>query len=83
MKVTNHEDGSTTTETFHTHYGHETELQHLNLPKGFKKQIAAKLKQGVSQDKIMDNIRDHVGIKINRQHLTDEQDIRNIALSFG
>ena len=83
MKVTTHDDGKITADICLTHYGHETELQHLNIPNGVRQQIAAKLKQGVRTDKILDNIRDSVGEKFNREHLVEEQDIRNIAIAFG
>ena len=82
MKVTIKE-GQVTSDTCLTHYGHEVELQHLNLPKGFRQEIAAKLKQGVKGEKIIDDVRDNVGMNFKREHMLEEQDLRNIAISFG
>ena len=83
MKVTIHNNNSVSANLCLTHYGHENELQHLNLPKGFRQQIAAKLKLGVNREKILDDIRDNVGEKFSREHMLDEQDLRNIAKQFG
>ena len=46
-------------------------------------EIAQKLKMGVSQDKILDDIRDSVGEKFSRVHLIDRKDLHNISKSCG
>ena len=38
---------------------------------------------GVKPEKILDDIRDTVGEKFSREHMLEEQDIRNIAIQFG
>lgn len=54
-----------------------------SFPKGFKQDVAAKMKQGISSTKILDDVRDNVGVSFKREHMLDEQDLRNIALSYG
>ena len=46
--------------------------------------IAAKIKQGVSVDKILDDIRDNIkGETLQRHHLLDKKDIPNIQHAYG
>lgn len=63
-----------------THCGHRCELAHLPLSKDFKANVAAKLQEGVSMDKIMDNIRDDLDDEsvITREHLAVRQYVYNI-----
>ena len=42
-----------------------------------------KLQQGVPRQNIFDTIRKNVGNQILQEHLTDDQDIKNIKKSFG
>ena len=65
------------------HYGHEKELEHVWMSKNTREQIAAKLQQGISREKILDDIRDSVGKEFHREHLIDEKDIYNIGKAFG
>ena len=64
-------------------YGHECELQHVWITQKNRREIAAKLQQSVSRENILDTIRDSVGDQILQEHLTDDQDIKNIKKSFG
>ena len=65
-----------------THYGHELSLGHIRLSKEYRYSIAAKVSQGVTFQRILDDIREDTG-KLNRLHLTTRQDIRNIERCFG
>ena len=60
------------------------ELQHVPIPDDKKEEIAAKLQQGISNERIIDDIRNicnDEGIK--RHHLLEKKDLRNISSSFG
>ena len=46
-------------------------------------QIAAKLKQGVTFERIIDDIRDSVSSSFSRIHLTRRKDLSNIQRAFG
>lgn len=73
-------------EICHTHYGHDKQLQHTWLPKAKRQQIAALLQQGVSRDKILEDIRENAMNETDefmRYHLTDKKDVSNIVKSFG
>lgn len=45
--------------------------------------VARKLKEGVTIDKVLDDIRDQVGTSIKRQHLINRQDVNNIKRQFN
>ena len=45
--------------------------------------IAAKLQNGVSMERILNDIRDNVNQKIGRDHLINRQDLRNIKMEFN
>ena len=47
-----------------THHSHETNLAHLKMPGDLKTMIAVKLQEGVSEKKILDDIRDDVPSQI-------------------
>ena len=65
-----------------THYGHKQELKHVWIPAGQRKSMAAKLQQGVKNNRILNDIRSNVSESFSRVHLVDKQDIKNIASSF-
>ena len=46
-------------------------------------QIAGDIAQGISIDKLLDNVRDTIGSTIERIHLLTKKDIHNIERSFG
>ena len=68
------------TEYCATHHCHSVKISHLKIPNTIRMDIAAKLHQGVSMERILDDIRDAAidGSGINRQHLVNKQSIREI-----
>ena len=75
-----------TVQYVNTHHNHnpDADIQHLRIPEDLKQSIAAKLMQGVSMTKILDDIRDSVGENgLQREHLTTRQDIRNISTQYN
>ncbi len=64
-----------------SHYGHRRSLQHIWLSNKKREELVAKLKQGVSQQRILDEIRDNVGSILTRDHLIDKKDLANIRRS--
>ena len=48
-----------------------------------QREIAAKLQQGIPRENIIDTIRNSLGDQILREHLIDDQEIKNIKKSFG
>ena len=54
---------------------------------GFRKkkrnEIAAKLQQGVSKEKTLDDIRNNVETEFLRDHIIDKQDVINIQRAYG
>lgn len=84
LKVETLEDNKIRVNIYPNHYGHEIELEHVGLSSAERKSIAARLRSGVSVDKILDSIRDDVGYdNVKRQHLVDRQEIRNINRAFA
>lgn len=66
-----------------THYGHEISMGHIRIPKADRHTIAAKLSQGVTFERILDDIRESIGDNVKRLHLTTCKDIQNIERAFG
>lgn len=66
------------------HYGHETdELQHLSIPMPIKCEIASKISQGVTFEKILDNYRDRIDTHyLKREDLITRKDLHNIKQKF-
>ena len=83
IKVIKHADGTLSTFSCLTHYGHECELQHVWITHKNRREIAAKLQQGVPRENILDTIRNSVGDQVLGEHLIDDQNIKNIKKSFG
>ena len=65
-------------EVCHTHYGHQTRLGHIRLGAQDRLQIAGKLAQGVTLDKVLDEVRSLVSDNFKRVHLLQRKDIPNI-----
>ena len=65
-------------EVCHTHYGHQTRLGHIRLGAQDRLQIAGKLAQGVTLDKILDDVHSSVSHNFKRVHLLQRKDIHNI-----
>lgn len=83
IKVVHHVDKRISVEAFLSHYGHRRNLQHIWLSKKKRQEITAKLKQGVTKQKILDDIRESIGAQFARDHLIDKQDIANIKRRGG
>ena len=79
----NEYDKSILVEVCHSHYGHSQTLGHLRLPDTTRQRIAGQLAQGVSFERILDDIRDTVGDRFNRIHLVTRKDIANIERAYG
>ena len=60
-----------------THYNHSTQLAFLKIPLKVRLVIASKLRQGVSMERILDDIRDSVHNSVDREHLLTRQDLHN------
>ena len=73
---------SVTAVVCHTHYAHESRLGHSWLSEEDGLKIAGKLAQGVTFDKILDDIRSSVSDNFKRIHLLQRKDIHNIERSF-
>ena len=66
-----------------THYGHSQSLGHLRLQHSDRLEIAGKLFQGITFERILDDIRDRVDQSIHRIHHTTRKDIANIQRAYG
>ena len=53
----------------------------MDFPKK-RNEIAAKLQQGVSKEKILDDIRNKVGAQFLRDHIIDKKDELNIQRAY-
>ena len=65
------------------HHNHRVSLSHLSIPDTIRLELAAKLQQGVSMERILDDIRDSVGDGLNREHLIRRQDLHNIRHQYN
>ena len=66
-----------------THNSHSINLGHLRIPSDTRMRITSKLHQGVSVERILDDIRDNIDTNISREHLVTRQDIRNIKTQYN
>ena len=83
IKLIERENGAFVSEIYRNHYGHESEFGHIWLATSTRQQIAAKLQQGISKEKKIDDIREGVGLEFQREHLVDKRDMFNTEKSFG
>ena len=83
MKITKHVDKTVTEDACFTHYGHSKNIGCTWISQKNRKEIAAKLQQGVSKEKILDDIRNDVGTEFLRDHIIDKQDVINIQHACG
>ena len=83
LKVKTSSEGKVHVEACHTHHGHAMELQHIWLSKQGRQEIATKIQQGVSADKILDDIRQSMPDTLHRHHILDKKDISNIQQAYG
>ncbi len=66
-----------------THYGHECRLGYTRLQSTLRQCVAGKLTQGVEVDRILDDVRDNIGGRLERIHLITRKDIANIERAYG
>ena len=66
-----------------THHNHDVSLGHIRMPRETRMKIAAQLQQGVTMERIMDNIRENVVEGITREHLVTKQDVHNIQNQYN
>ena len=66
-----------------THPGHSIRLGYIRLQRNDKFHIASKLSQGVTFERVLDDIRESIGDHVKRIHLTTRKDLQNIERSFG
>ena len=66
----NHTTQSVKAEVCRTHYAHESRLDHVRISEEVRLKITGKLDQGVTYDKILDDIRNSVSDNFKRIQLT-------------
>lgn len=83
IKYLQTDDGKIKVKLCGTHYGHKKEIELLRMTKSDKLNIAGKLQQGHTADIILDSIRASAGSDIDRIHLINRKDIKNIEKAHG
>ena len=83
VKLIERENGTFVSGIYRNHHGHKSEFRHIWLTTSTRQQIAAKLQQGISKEKILDDIRESVGLEFQREHLFGKRDLFNIEKAFG
>ena len=67
-----------------SHYSHDTQLGHLRMTNVTRLMITSKLKKGITNQRIIDDIRHcSENSQINREHLISHKDINNIQKQFN
>ena len=61
-------DGTVSVE-YCTSHSHDISIGHLRIPDNVRASIATKLQNGVSIDKLLDQVRDEVAVILGREHL--------------
>ena len=82
MKTTKHVDGTVTADACFTHYGHSKNIGYTWISQKKPNETATKLQQGVSKEKILDDIRNNVGAEFLRDHIIDKQDVVNSQRAY-
>ena len=83
MKATISENGKVTAYYCITHYNNTTKLVYIKIPDKVRVMIYKKLEEGVTMEKILDDIRDTVGNSIERKHLVNRQDLHNVKQQYN
>lgn len=83
IKYLQTDDGKIKAKLCGTHYGHKNEIELLRMTKSDKLNIAGKLQQGHTAEIILDSIRASAGNDIDRIHLINRKDIKNIEKAHG
>ncbi|GFY17290.1 MULE domain-containing protein [Trichonephila clavipes] len=68
---------------FPKHQNHETQLEHLRLSESDRTAIAGKLKEGVSENIFLQDIREEITVDSGRKMLIEKKDIHNIKRDFN
>ena len=77
------DDGSVVIDICDTHYSHTLSLGHLYLSNVIRKEIATKLSEGVTIDRILNDVCDNVSTDFKRSHILTKRDIHNIEKAFS
>ncbi|XP_038070595.1 uncharacterized protein LOC119739654 isoform X2 [Patiria miniata] len=83
MKVTCHTNGKVDVECHRTHYGHQKDRELMWLPRKKREEVTAKLGQGISRDRIMNELRDSEGELMRQQELARARDGYDVKKSLG
>ena len=83
IKAKRNEDNGHVDVTYCGTHSHPIRLSHIRIPNHIRMDIAAKLQQGVSMERILDDIRDSVTNKLGRKHLVTRQDLHNVKAQFN
>ncbi|GFQ92287.1 MULE domain-containing protein [Trichonephila clavata] len=62
---------------------HENQLEHLRLSESYRAAVAGRLKEGVSEKKILQDIREEITVDRGRKMLIEKKDIHNIKRDFN
>ena len=63
----------------HTHHSHDHELQHTRVSQIKRQEVAMKIREGISGERILDDIRESFQEDLHRHHLVDKNDLTNIT----
>ena len=78
VKITKHVHKTVTTYACFIHYGHSKNIGYTWISQKKRNEIAANSLQDVSKEKILDDIRNNVGVEFLRDHIIDKPDRVNI-----
>lgn len=65
-----------------THIGHDNSIEHLRLTKTQRANLAAKIRDGVSIDTIMDELEENLLNGLQRKYIVERKDLMNIIQEF-
>ncbi|GFR25698.1 MULE domain-containing protein, partial [Trichonephila clavata] len=68
---------------FPKHKNHENQLEHLRLSESDRTTIAGRLKEGVSEKKILQDMKEEITVDSGRKMLIKKKDIHNIKRDFN
>ncbi|XP_049813901.1 uncharacterized protein LOC126260609 [Schistocerca nitens] len=79
IEVSQEKTGKCTCVYFKTHFGHELNIGFLHLSKSEREIIAGKIAEGVTFQRILDDVRDSIHCEeVKRLHLLTRKDLHNI-----
>ena len=74
--------GEVVVKSWLTHYGHSRDLAHLCLTNNGRHRVATRVKDGITFDRIIDDIRSNISSRVDCVHLIAKKDVSNIQQSF-